>query len=118
MKKIYYLESCSTCKRIIKDLSLKQKGFEFREIKSQPLSLNELEHLKSIAGSYEALFSKTALKYRTLETKPVEENEFKDLIMDEYTFLKRPVILLGNDIYIGSKQTTLADVNKRLKNPS
>lgn len=107
MKKVYYLSSCSTCARIIKELELDQKGFTFQDIKSEKITQTQLEEMKEMAGSYEALFSRVALKYKTLDPKPATENEYKKLILDEYTFLKRPVIVYGNQIFVGNSKKNI-----------
>lgn len=57
-----------------------------------------------MAGSYEALFSRVALKYKTLDPKPSKESEYKKLILEEYTFLKRPVIINGKQIFVGNSK--------------
>lgn len=93
MKKIYYLAACSTCARIIEQLGLKKKGFTFQDIKTEQITGSQLDEMKALAGSYEALFSRVALKYKTLDPKPSTEKEYRKLILEEYTFLKRPVIL-------------------------
>jgi arsenate reductase len=64
--------------------------------------------MKNICGSYEALFSRVALKYKSLEPKPSSESEYKKLILEEYTFLKRPVLLIGNEIFIGNSKKNIA----------
>ena len=66
MIKIYYLSSCSTCTRIINELDLKNKKIEFQDIKTEKISAIQLTEMKKLAGSYEALFSKIAMKYRAL----------------------------------------------------
>lgn len=104
MKKIYYLSSCSTCARIIKDLQLEKHKFNFQDIKTEKITSTQLEEMKKLAGSYEALFSRVALKYKSLDPKPATENEYKKLILQEYTFLKRPVIVNGNQIFIGNSK--------------
>lgn len=104
MKKIYYLSSCSTCARIIKDLQLEKHKFNFQDIKIEKITSTQLEEMKKLAGSYEALFSRVALKYKSLDPKPATENEYKKLILQEYTFLKRPVIVNGNQIFIGNSK--------------
>lgn len=108
MKKIYYLSSCSTCARIIKDLGLEKKGFIFQDIKTEKITSSQLTEMKEKAGSYEALFSRVALKYKTLDPKPSTENEYKKLILEEYTFLKRPVIFIGKEIFIGNSPKNVA----------
>src|SRR3954470_18955988 len=104
MKKIYYLATCSTCARIIDELGLKKKGFTFQDIKTEKITPAQLTEMKEKAGSYEALFSRVALKYKTLDLKPAAESEYKKLILEEYTFLKRPVILIGNEIFVGNSK--------------
>lgn len=110
MKKIYYLSSCSTCTRIIKELQLTEKEFTFQDIKTEKITEAQINELKKMAGSYEALFSRVALKYRAmgLNNKQLTEEDYKQHILTEYTFLKRPVIVVGNKIFIGNARSTVA----------
>jgi arsenate reductase len=116
MKKIFYLSSCDTCARIIDELGLKEKKFIFQDIKTEPITSTQIEELKEKAGSYEALFSKIARKYRAmgLNEKKLSETEIKKYILEEYTFLKRPVILIGEKIFIGNSKSTIAEAKKSL----
>lgn len=102
MKKIYYLKTCDTCKRILKQLPL--DGFELQEIKTQPISVQQLEEMHVVSRSYEALFSRRSKKYAAMDLKnqTLIEKDFKQLILDEYTFLKRPVVLIDDQIFIGN----------------
>ncbi len=114
MNRIYHLGSCDTCARILKELA-PLEGVELREIKTAPIKEDELLELYNLAGSYEALFSKRARLYkeRNLKDKGLEEDDFKNLILEHYTFLKRPVILVDGEIFIGnSKKTVLAAKEK------
>lgn len=115
MKKIYHLSTCSTNQRIIKELGLVKKGFEFQEIKTDPITPSQLEEMKSKSGSYESLFSRVALKYKNLDPKPSTEKEYRKLILDEYTFLKRPVILAGNEIFIGNSKKNIEAASMAIK---
>ncbi len=98
----YYLGTCSTCERIMKGIDL--KGFTLREIKGDPITAKELDHMKKLAGSYEALFSRIALKYRVLGLGQMKltEKDYRKYILEEYTFLKRPVMVLDDQILIGN----------------
>ena len=71
--------------------------------------------MKEKTGSYEALFSRVALKYKTLDPKPSTENEYKKLILEEYTFLKRPVIFIGKEIFVGNSPKNVAAAKAALK---
>ncbi len=116
MKKIYYLSTCDTCKRIISELELKENGFVFQDIKTEKITSVQLEEMKNLAGSYEALFSRIARKYKELglASKTLTEGDYQKFILEEYTFLKRPVILLNNKIYIGNSKAVIAEVKEAL----
>lgn len=109
MKKIYYLSTCTTCARILKELK-PPAGFILQDIKNEPITSAQLEEMKNRAGSYEALFSRIALKYRSmgLNRMKLTEKEYRNYILEEYTFLKRPVIIHGKEIFIGNAPKTVA----------
>lgn len=109
MKKIYHLASCSTCQRIIKELG-DLTGFEMQNIKEEAITADQLEYMAEKEGSYEALFSRRAMKYRGmgLHEKSLTEKDYKELILKEYTFLKRPVIMIGADVFVGNAKKTVA----------
>jgi arsenate reductase (glutaredoxin) len=117
MKKIFYLSTCSTCSRIINELSLKNQGFEFQDIKTEKITAQQLEQMAEMAGSYEALFSRVALKYKTLglAQKTLNENDYKNYILEEYTLLKRPVIIIDNSIYVGNSKSIITAAQTKLQ---
>src|SRR5882672_8681064 len=98
MKKIYCLSTCDTCKAILQDIDAEKKGFLLQDIKTEKITAAQLDEMKKKVGSYEALFSRRALKYKELglKDKKLDEKDYRRLILDEYTFLKRPVALVGN----------------------
>ena len=100
---IYHLANCSTCQRIIKEIP-KIKRFELQDIKTEPITPVQLDEMKKMAGSYEALFSKIAMKYRSLGLNEMKltEKDYRKYILEEYTFLKRPTITIGKEIFIGN----------------
>jgi arsenate reductase len=101
-KTIYHLSACSTCKKILESLPL--KGCELRDIKAEPMSEGEVDELARLAGSYEVLFSRKAIKYRTLnlKDKKLGEKDYRKYILQDYTFLRRPVVVAGDSIFIGN----------------
>jgi arsenate reductase len=113
-KKIYYLSTCDTCKRIIAELKLKDKGFTFQDIKTEKITTKQLEEMKKRSGSYESLFSRIARKYKELKLadKQLTETDYKNFILEEYTFLKRPVILVNGAIFVGNAKNTIAEAKK------
>lgn len=115
MKKVYHLSTCSTCQRIIRDLNLTD-GFELQDIKSNKISPEQLEQMRELAGSYEALFSRRAMKYKELglKDKNLGEEDYKNLILEEYTFLKRPVVLVDEKIFIGNAKKNVEALEKEI----
>ncbi len=113
--KIYYLASCDTCRKIIKSLPNSDK-LEFHDIRQNPIMVSELEEMHQLSGSYEALFSKKAQLYKSLDlkNKNLTEDHYKKYILEHYTFLSRPVFIIDSKIYIGNSQKNILDVIKVL----
>ena len=107
MKKVFYLKTCDTCLKILKQFDL--NGWEKREIKTQPITEEEIEEMYKISQSYEALFNKksTQIKLQELDLKSMQEADFKELLMNHYTFLKRPVFVTDKEIFIGNDKENI-----------
>ena len=88
-----------------------------QEIKTEKITASQLDEMKKIAGTYEALFSRRAIKYKEmgLKDKPLTETDYRKLILDEYTFLKRPVVIINNKIFIGSEKKNVEALKQALK---
>jgi len=91
--------------RIIKELDL-PSDFIFQDIKEEEITINQLEEMQALSGSYESLFSKRAKLYKEMDLKSqtLSEKDFKHYILEHYTFLKRPVILFNDEIFIGNSK--------------
>lgn len=113
MKKIFHLKSCSTNQRILKEIN-PGEDVELQNIKEQNIDGKTLDFLKEKVGSYEALFSKKAMKFRSmgLNEKILTEADYKKYILEEYTFLKRPFIINGDEVFIGNSKQVLEDTIK------
>ncbi|PHR31681.1 MAG: hypothetical protein COA38_07690 [Fluviicola sp.] len=113
MKKIFHLSSCSTNIRILKEINA-GSDVELQDIKKEGIDEKTLDWLKEKVGSYEALFSKKAMKYRSmgLNTMDLSEADFKKYMLEEYTFLKRPFMINDEEVFIGNaKKIVEAAVN-------
>ena len=110
MKKVFYLKSCGTCTKILKQFDL--SDWELREIKSEPISAVELTAMYEKTKSYEALFSRrsTQIKAQNIDVKSLKEDDFKKLILEHYSFLKRPVFLTDKEIFVGNEKKNLEDL--------
>ena len=114
MKKIYFLKTCDTCTRILKSINL--DGFILQEIKTEPITVTQLEEMVALSVSYESLFSRRAKKYKQMDLKNQELNEsdYRQLILDEYTFLKRPGIIIDQEIFIGNSKKSVEALKEKL----
>jgi arsenate reductase len=113
--KIYYLASCDTCRKIIKSLPNAER-LQFHDIRQNPITEKDLEEMYQLSGSYEALFSKKAQLYKSmdLKNKSLTEADFKQYLLQHYTFLSRPVFIIDDKIYIGNGQKNIFEVLKVL----
>lgn len=102
MKKIYYLKTCDTCRRILKEMDT--TGYILQDIKTEPITVAQLEEIHELTNSYEVIFSRRAKKYKQMDLKnqTLSEKDYRQLILDEYTFLKRPVIINDTEVLAGN----------------
>ncbi|MEP1035310.1 ArsC/Spx/MgsR family protein [Ekhidna sp.] len=116
MKKIYYLSTCSTCKRIMDDLGDLIADFEKQDIKTDQMTFDQIDEMQKRSGSYESLFSRKAMKYRSMELgdKNLSEDDYRTLIQEEYTFLKRPVFLVETQIFVGNSKNVIDELKSQL----
>jgi len=93
-------------------------SWEQQNIKEEKISPTQLTEMKKLAGSYEALFTRRSMKYRAwnLAEQTLGEKEYRANILKEYTFLKRPVFLVGDEIFIGNSKANIAALKAALKN--
>ncbi|WP_278034581.1 arsenate reductase family protein [Flavobacterium nitratireducens] len=109
--KVYHLSSCDTCRKIIKSLP-ENHNLVLHDIKQNPISVEELEQMHQLSGSYELLFSKKAQLYKSMGLKDqnLTEADFKKYILEHYTFLSRPVFIIDGKIYIGNSKQNIENV--------
>ncbi len=115
MDTIYHLSTCDTCRRILKELR-PPAGIRLQDIREEPVSESQLAEMRELSGSYEALVNKRARLYaqRGLKNQQLREADYKNLLLEHYTFLKRPVIVTGGAIFIGNAAKTVAAASEAL----
>ena len=116
MRKIYYLSTCSTCKRILGELP-EIDTFTLQDIKKDPITEGDLKVMYDKVGSYEKLINKRAQLYkeRDLKNKELSEEAFKQLLLEHYTFLSRPVILIDEEVYVGNSKKVIEEAISYIK---
>lgn len=113
MKKAYYLSTCGTCKRILKELHLSE-DWKLQDIKTEKITLEQLEEMRSMTDSYESLLNKRARKLSEYKGQELGEEKLKSMILEEYTFLKRPVFIFDDKIFIGNAKKTIESIKTTL----
>ncbi|MBY0405950.1 MAG: hypothetical protein K2X66_18755 [Cyanobacteria bacterium] len=99
IEKFYWLPYCSTCVKA--QQYLLDKGVEIKkyiDMKAEPVALDEIADITKHLGSVEALFSKRAMKYRSmgLDKMTLSDEDMLKHMHQEYTFIKRPTIITSD----------------------
>jgi arsenate reductase len=94
----------------------KIENFEKQDIKKKPMNEEEIEMLYNYFGSYVEIFNKRAQKYKTLGLKGLIKNDkdYKQFLLMDYTFLKRPVFVVDNKIFVGNSKSTIEELKQNL----
>lgn len=80
-----------------------------QDIKQENIDAKTLDWMKEKVGSYEALFSRRAMKYRSLGLNEMTlgEADYRKYMLEEYTFLKRPFVINGDEVFVGNAKATV-----------
>ena len=89
---------------------------ELQDIKAENILPAQVDQLIRMSGSALVLFSKRAVKYRAmgLHERELSDAEMRQLIIDEYTFLSRPVLVLDNEIFVGNSKKVVEAAKQAL----
>ena len=112
---IIHSSTCTTCKRILKEFETKNPIFI--DIKKNPLDENQLKDISEKVGSNKILFNKRAKKVKDLELEEdnMNDNDYKNILLLDYTFIKRPIFIFEDKIFIGNDKKTLGELEEYLK---
>ncbi len=113
---VYTLSTCSTSKKILSEAGLNNQNAIIQDIKTNPITIKQLELMHTFCGSYDSLFSKRSQKYKNVKPEfgELSEEQCKALILQEYTFLKRPVIIVNGKIFIGNSAQNVAQLKQEI----
>jgi arsenate reductase len=101
----------------MKELQLND-SVELQDIKTEKMTSEQVDEMAKLSGSYESIFSRVAMKYKSMGLKNMDlgERDYREYIIDEYTFLKRPVLILGDQIFVGNSKKVVAAAAEALNN--
>ena len=113
--KVYHLSTCTPCQRILKEVD-PNGNIERQDIKTEKITADQIDAMKELSGSYESLFSRKAMKYRSMGLNEMDLNEdyYRKYILEEYTFLKRPVFIIDSEIFVGNSKKVVEQLKEKL----
>ena len=114
MKKVLYLSTCNTCKRIISEVNT--EGFELQDTKKTPATKEDIEFLIQHVDTYEDLINRRAQLWqkRGLKNQNLSEDDFKALLLEHYSFIKRPIFIDGEKVFIGNSKKVVNALKSHL----
>lgn len=115
MIKVYYLSTCDTCRRIMKEV-LEGVAYDGQDLKINQIGREQLSQLYELTGSYEALFNKRARKYSAIKEELNSDDDYGRAILEEYTFLKRPVFVVDGEVFVGNSKQVVGALKDKLAN--
>jgi len=100
----------------MKELEISKHDFILQDIKKEKITEAQLQEMKELSGSFEALFSRRSMKYKALglKDKTLTEQDYKNYILNEYTFLLRPTFIIDKEIFIGNSKKNVEAVKQKL----
>lgn len=113
-KKVYHLGTCKTCQRILGEINT--EGLEMQDVKTTPLTEEQVDAMAQLAGSYEAIFTRRSRQYRALglHEQELSEADYRKYLLEHYTFLKRPVFVIEDEIFVGNAKKNVEAVKEKL----
>ena len=109
---------CTTCQRAKKWLDDKKLDYEFRDIKLDKPTLEELtEWYKKSGLSLKKFFNTSGLLYKSLDLKnklpEMTENDMLKLLSTDGMLVKRPILIGDDFVLVGFKEVEWArKINK------
>ncbi len=100
--KLYGKSTCTTCRDAKAYLNSLGADVEWRDYGKKPLSEVELKKLVGRRGVVEFVNPRST-PYRNLEldSSKLRKQETFDLLLEEVNLMKRPILVVGNEVVIG-----------------
>ena len=97
--KLYGLKNCDSCKKALKKIKNAKKEIEFVDIKKNSVPPDVLQDWLDQHGDA-VLVNRKSTAWRNLDDVD-RQTPFLTLLQTHPTLIKRPVIVIDNDSYVG-----------------
>ncbi len=96
------IKNCNKIRDTRKWLEGKKVDYAFINVKKDPLSRDELDELRIKVG-LDSLVNRKGMKWRQLGLagKDLSEDELFDILLENQTMIKRPVLIKGDAVLVG-----------------
>lgn len=101
--------------RIIKSLGIEDAYF-LQNVKEQMTSPEQLDFLYNFTNSYEGLINKRGRVFAQMKREKAvfSETVYKALLENEYSCLKRPILIWDNKVFLGNAKATVVKMKAAL----
>lgn len=100
---VYGISNCDTVRKARKWLEQENIPHDFQDVRATPLSPELLANWAQVVG-WQTLFNKRSTSYRALsdeQKQNLDEASALELILQQPTLMKRPVLVNGEQIIVG-----------------
>ena len=95
---LYGISTCDTCKAALKAIQTAGHEVEFRDVRADPLSADEIGELVTAFG--DAVVNRSSTTWRGLSDW-LKASDAEEQLAAQPTLMKRPVIRKGEVLYLG-----------------
>ena len=103
MLKLYGLKNCDTCKKALKALAAAEVSVDFIDIRAEADLQTSVPQWLTAVGA-DTLVNRRSTTWRNLDDT-ARNSPPQDLLINNPTLIKRPVIESGEDIHVGWTKT-------------
>ncbi|MEX0779157.1 MAG: Spx/MgsR family RNA polymerase-binding regulatory protein [Balneolales bacterium] len=109
MLEVIGIKNCDTIKKTRKWLEENNIEYDFRDVKTKPLSPNELADLVKKVG-LDALVNKRGRTWKMLglADKNLNDNDLFEVLLEKQTMIKRPVFKKDEAVLLGFDEDAVA----------
>ena len=111
MIQVYVYSTCSTCRKTVEALEASGVAFRVRDYLKDRFTAEELRTVLTDVGLTPAMALSTrsrVYRQRELDAEALSDDDILNLMVEEPTLLRRPIIIKGSHVVIGYSPAKLA----------